>query len=214
MVSIEQGRPVLPSALRPGLHPQKRIGGQGLEVEIDPSETPTPWSRWWILVFFIILVIIGLILWFIFAVAIGPTRPKDQSVRDLNARDIAACGNLTVTGNTTLVGNTNSNNWFGRALSLPPTENSNLEVILDSTRSCLSLTNQSGSIVTAHLPPAADNKGLVIILLNGTANAQFHVEPNGTDTIEGSNATVVETSSAFLISMGTTFSGLANWKQL
>lgn len=143
-----------------------------------------------------------------------PKRVHDISVRDINARDIAACGNMTIAGLTVLAGTSKMTNSAIRALSLNPTDVSDLNVVLDGTESSIILTNQSGSIVTVTLPPAAEHRGLVLAVFNETTNAVFHVDPQGTDTVEGSNATAVENSSALFISMGNTPSGLADWKQI
>ena len=171
------------------------------------------WSWWWLLLVVLLLVIVGLIIWWVILI-INPKRVKDLSVRDLNSRDIAACGNMTVAGLTVLAGTTKVTNGVSRALSFMPLDVSDLNTTLDGTESSIILTNQSGSIVTVTLPPAADHRGLVLTVFNQTTNPVFHVDPQGTDTIEGSNATAVENSSALLVSMGTTPSGLANWKQI
>jgi hypothetical protein len=171
------------------------------------------WSWWWILIVLVILAIIGLIIWWIVLITM-PRKAHDLSVRDLNARDIAATCNMTVAGLAILAGKTKLRNAIANTISLAPVDISDLNIFLDGSESCITLTNQSGSIVTVTLPSAADNRGLVIAIFNETNNAAFHVDPLGADTIEGSNATAVESSSALLISVGTTPSGLANWKQI
>ena len=85
---------------------------------------------------------------------------------------------------------------------------------LDGTESSVKLTNTSGSLVTVTLPSASENVGLIIYIFNETTNAEFQVNPLGTDTIEGSDATVVEHSSAVLVSVGTSPAGNADWKQI
>jgi hypothetical protein len=215
--SNNTGRPAIGTAnLSPGaLLPNARAGGQA-DMEIlagEMSSSSGGWSRWWILIVAVILVIIGLIIWWIVLITM-PRKAHDLSARDVHARDIAVSCNMTVAGLAVLAGRSKLQNASVNALSLPTVNNDALNISLDGTESVLTLTNQSGSIVTATLPPAADNPGLIVAILNETTNAAFHVEPSGTDTIEGSNATAVEHSSALFISVGTTTSGLADWKQL
>jgi len=196
-----------------------RVGGVA-DMELLAGEVVLPqsgvstWSWWWwLLIIAVILVIIGLIIWWIIVITM-PRRPQDISARDIHARDIAACGDMTVAGMAVMAGTTKMANAIVRAISLPPISVSDLNVVLDGTESSITLTNQSGSIALVTLPSAADNVGLLVAVYNETTNPVFHVDPNGNDTIEGSNATAVENSSALFISLGITPSNLANWKQL
>jgi hypothetical protein len=196
----------------------KRVGGQGdMEILAGEGESTSSGIRlsywWWGIIICLILLIVALIIWWIIAI-VAPKRPRDASVRDLNARDAAVCGNLTVSGMTVLAGRSKFANANIRLLSLPPIKLSDLNIVLDGSESSIMLTNQSGSIVTVTLPSSDDNPGLVVAVYNETTNAAFHVNPLNTDTIDGSNATAVEASSAIFIAMGITPSGLANWKQI
>jgi hypothetical protein len=198
------------------MHGARSGGTADLETlagEVDVSVGAGGWSWWWWIILLVILLIIGLVIWWII-VTVMPRRVKDISVRDVNARDIAACGNMTVAGLTVFAGTTKITNAVTKALSLTPLDVADLNISLDGTESSIVLTNQSGSIVTVTLPPAADHRGLMLAVFNETTNPVFHVNPQGTDTIEGSNLTAVENSSVLFVSMGTTPSGLADWKQI
>jgi hypothetical protein len=194
-----------------------------LDVELFPGEAAaaaaakqwtTPSIIAWIFIVCVIIAIIALSIWFLVRICL-PSRPKDISARDINGRDIAASGNVTIGGNLTVVaGTTKFSNTIIEALSLPPTSFSGLAVTLDGTLTSIMLTNQSGGIVTVTLPPGAENVGKLIAIYNETTNSVFHVDPQGTDTIEASTATAVENSSALLLSMGVTPAGVADWKQL
>ena len=197
-----------------GTNPGVRAGGQAdMEFLAGEVEVGVGWSRWWVLIVLLILVVLGLVIWWIVVITM-PRKAHDITARDIIARDISASENLTVAGQTVLSGKSKLRNASIGALFLPPVSLSELNIVLDGSESSITLTNQSGSIVTVVLPSAASNPGLLVLILNETTNAIFHVEPQGADTIEGSTAIAVENSSAFFISVGTTPSGLANWKQL
>jgi hypothetical protein len=192
-----------------------RSGGQGdLETLAGEIEMSTRgWSWWWLLIVAGILAVVGLVIWWIVLIT-RPPRVRDISVRDLHARDLAASGSTTFAGLSVFAGRSKLNNASAKALLLPPAEIGELDVQLDGSESCVSLTNQSGSVVTVHLPSAADNRGLVLLVLNESASTKFHAEPQGTDTIEGSTAIAIETSSALFVSAGITPLGSADWKQI
>lgn len=194
-----------------GMADLETLAGE-VDVNVASGSVGWPWW-WWLVVLLVILLIIGLVIWWVVMIVM-PKRVKDISVRDVNARDIAACGNMTVAGLAVFAGTTKITNAVTRALSFTPVDVSDLNISLDGTESSIVLTNQSGSIVTVTLPPAADHRGFVLAVFNETTNPVFHVNPFGTDTIEGSNLTAVENSSALFVSMGTTPSGLADWKQI
>jgi hypothetical protein len=216
-------------SLRPGTVrpiPLGRMGGSGGEVlfpdevaelkrqELSSKSWTTPQVIAWIFMFIFILAIIGLLIWWIVRIC-SPSRPSDLSARDVHARDIAASGNVTVGGNLTVVaGTTKFANTLLQAVALPPVNLAGLNILLDGTESSISLTNQSGNIVTVTLPSATAFPGLLVFVLNETTNPVFHVDPQGTDTIEGSSVTAVENSSALFISSGNTPAGIGNWKQI
>lgn len=208
---------ILPISSKIDNRSQKRSGGvadlESLAGEEPVFSSETRWSWWWLAIFLFIIVIIGLLIWWIIVIMM-PKKVKDFSARDISARDIAACGNVTIAGQTVLAGKTRMSNALAKAFSVQPLNISDLNVILDGTESCITLTNQSGSIVNVTLPSSADYKGLILFIMNESLNSTFHVEPAGTDTIEGSNAIAVENSSALFVSVGVVPSGLADWKQI
>lgn len=176
------------------------------------------WSNWgnviaWCLVGLFILVIVGLIIWWVVAITV-PRRARDKEVRDLHARDITASCNVCLGGSLTVGGVTNEAAAIIKALSLPPVSNSSLSIALDGTQTSIMLTAPQDSPVSVTLPPAADNAGLIVAIFNESGSSSFSVAPAGSDTIEGAAGPVTEMSSVVLVSMGVTPNGSANWKHL
>jgi hypothetical protein len=191
-----------------------RAGGVAdMETLAGEEAAAGRWSRWWALIVLVILAILGLVVWWIVTITM-PHRPRDTTVRDLHARDLAASGDMTIAGTAVLAGATRLTSAVVQTLKLTVVSVADLAVALDGSDSAIKLTNTSGSSVTVTLPTAAENVGLVLYLFNETTNSEFLVNPAGTDTIEGSDATVVEHSSAVLVSVGPSPAGSADWKQL
>jgi hypothetical protein len=187
-------------------------GGEGDEVLVGESPR-SRWSWWWALVIIVLLAMVGLIIWWIVVITM-PKRPKDITARDICARDLALSHDLTISGVANLAGDTRLASAAATVLSTPPVAMDGLNIVLQGTETCISLTNQSGSIVTVTLPSSAEFPGLFQIILNESANSEFRIQPQGNETIEGSPATLVEVTSVLLIANGVAPSGVGDWKQL
>jgi len=96
----------------------------------------------WTLLGIFLVIVIALVIWWIVAVTL-PKRAKDQCVRDLSARGIAASGNVCIGSHLNVGGLTTEAAALIRALSLPPVTNANHTIVLDGTQTSIVLTQTS-----------------------------------------------------------------------
>lgn len=152
----------------------------------------------WFFLFVILSIIILLVVFWILSLC-SPSHKNNLEACNVNARNLMLSNNGLI-ANRLSVGckvKTKTMNIKGN-LIYDVFASPDSSVVLDGKHTLISLTSpNSGSPVTVTLPPTTELDGMIVIVMNDSANSSFVVQPQSNETINGSNSAQTFSSPVF-----------------